>query len=63
MIRTKIAAVTFAATALAAGPIAAAPAAAEETHVCAVFADPYATVCALPFKVYCWIFPTQTICH
>lgn len=63
LIRTKLAAVAVAATALAAGPLTAAPAAASETHVCEVFADPYATVCALPLRVYCWIFPTQTICH
>ncbi|MFN2588418.1 MAG: hypothetical protein ABR613_09935 [Actinomycetota bacterium] len=57
-------AVAAAALALAAGPIAAAPAAAAAAgHPCEIFADPWDRVCYLPIKVYCLIFPTQTICH
>ncbi|MDQ3914718.1 MAG: hypothetical protein M3323_05205 [Actinomycetota bacterium] len=63
MSRTKLAAGAFAVLALAAGPLSATPAAAEETHVCDVFAEPWATVCALPIRVYCIVFPDQAICR
>lgn len=62
MKRTKLIALAVGATAVLAGPFAA-PAAAAESHPCDVFADPYSQVCAIPYRVYCKIFPTQTICH
>ncbi len=64
MIRTKLAAVAMAAVALTAAPFAATPAAAAEGHPCEqLFTDPWAGICYVPIRVYCWIFPDQTICH
>ncbi|MFN2588419.1 MAG: hypothetical protein ABR613_09940 [Actinomycetota bacterium] len=64
MIRTKLVAVAIAAVALVGGPVGAAPAAAEAGHPCEqLFTDPWAGICYVPIRVYCWIFPTQTICH
>ena len=62
MKRTKLIALTIGALAVFAGPMAT-PSNAAESHPCQVFADPYATVCAIPIKVYCLIFPGQLICH
>lgn len=64
MLGSKVAAGAFAALALAAGPLTATPALAAETHPCSqLFAEPWDQVCAIPIRVYCLIFPGQTICE
>ena len=64
MRRTKLVALAMGATALVSGPVAAAPAQAATTHPCDyAFTDPFGTPCYIAVGVYCWVFPTQTICH
>lgn len=61
MRKTKLIALTAAATVVMAVPFAA-PAGAAESHPCDAFADPYSRICMLPIRVYCLVFPDQTIC-
>ncbi len=59
----KLAAIVVAAAALFAGPLAAAPAHADETPICAVFADPYDRPCWIVLSVICRRpFPPMSIC-
>lgn len=62
--RKKLVAIVLAAAALSAAPLAAPPAHADETPICAVFADPYDRPCWLVLSLICrQPFPPFTICR
>jgi hypothetical protein len=62
MRRLKLVALTTALAAVLTVP-GAAPATAAESHPCDIWTDPISTVCMIPYRVYCMLFPPPPFCH